>query len=130
MVAPIDIAVSEVMAAVRLEGAAYGEDDSLPYTSAHPVSDTATAIEFSLDTDLIEASGILLVVHSGSLGLVEVYVVDFDPGSFRIISDDRVELTARAFVLDLTDTLTQSPRIAHVRAGSEWEETFSFELAF
>lgn len=128
MVAPIDVAVSEVAAAVRFEGAAYGEGDSLPYTSVRPVSDTATAIEFSLDTDLIEASGILLVVHDGSLGLVEVYVVDFDPGSFRIISDERIELTARAFVLDLTDTLAQSPRVAHVRVGSGWGKTFSFEL--
>lgn len=127
---PIDIAVEEVAAAVKDEGLAYDEDDSLPYASARSVSNTASAIEFSLDTNLVEASGCLLVVHDGSLGLVEVYVVDFDPGSFRVVNGERIELTARTFALDLADSLAQSPRVAHVRAGSEWEEMLSFELAF
>lgn len=127
---PIDIAVEEVVAAVKSEGMAYDEDDSLPYASAHSVSNTASAIEFSLDTNLVEASGILLVTHDGSLGLVEVYVVDFDPGSFRIVNGQRVELTARTFALDLSDSLVQSSRVVHVKAGSEWEEMLSFELVF
>ena len=127
---PIDIAVEEVVAAVKGEGLAYDEDDSLPYASARPVSNTASAIDFSLDTNLVEASGTLLVTHDNSLGLVEVYVVDFDPGSFRMVNDERIELTARTFALDLTDSLVQSPRVAHVRAGSKWEEMLSFELVF
>lgn len=127
---PIDIAVEEVVAAVKVEGLAYGDDDSVPYASARPVSNTASAVEFSLDTNLIEASGIVLVTHDGSLGLVEVYVVDFAPGSFRVVNGERIELTARTFALDLADSLAQSPRTAHVRAGSEWEEMLSFELAF
>lgn len=127
---PIDIAVEEVVAAVKFEGLAFEEDDALPYVAARPVSNAASVIEFSLDTDLVEASGLLLVTHDGSLGLVEVYVVDFDPGSFRMVNGQRIELTARTFALDLTNSLVQSPRIAHVRAGSEWEETLSFELVF
>lgn len=127
---PIDVAVEEVVAAVKLEGMAYDEDDALPYASARPVSNTASTIEFSLDTNLVEASGTLLVVHDGSLGLVDVYVVDLDSDSFRVIDGERIELTARAFVLDLADSIAQSLRVAHVRAGSEWEEMLSFELSF
>lgn len=126
---PIDIAVEEVVAAVKSEGMAHDEDDSLPYVSARPVSNTASAVEFSLDTNLVEASGILLVTHDGSLDLVEVYVVDFEPGSFRMINGKRIGVTAYTFAIDLADSLAQSPRVAHVRAGSEWEETLSFELA-
>nr|DAK11993.1 MAG TPA: hypothetical protein [Caudoviricetes sp.] len=126
---PIDVAVEEVVAAVKSEGLAYEDDDSVPYASVHSVSNTASAIEFSLDTNLIEASGILLVVHDGSLGLVEVYVVDFDSGSFRVVNGERIELTAHTFALDLADSLVQSPRAAYVRAGSEWEGMLSFELA-
>ena len=127
---PIDIAVEQVVAAVKGEGMAYDEDDSLPCARVRPVSNTASAVEFSLDTNAIEASGILLVAYNGSLGLAEVYVADFDPGSFRMANGERIELTARAFVLDLAGSLAQSPRVAHVRAGSEWEEIFSFELAY
>lgn len=127
---PVEIAVEEVVAAVKSEGLPYEADDDLPYASIHPVSDTASAIEFSLDTNLAEASGILLVVHDASLSLVEVYVADFDPGSFRMVAGERVELTARAFVLDLTASLAQSPRIARAGAGPRWEEMLSFELAF
>lgn len=126
---PIDIAVEEVVAAVKSEGLAYDEDDSLPYASARCVSNMATAIEFSLDTNSVEASGILLVTYDDFSDSVEVYVVDLDPGSFRMISGERVEVTARTFALDLTDSLARSPRVAHVRAGSEREETLSFELA-
>lgn len=125
---PIDIAVEEVVAAVKGEGMAYDEDDGLPYAFIRPVSNTASAVEFALDTNLIEASGILLVTHDNSLGLVEVYVVDFDPGSFRMVNGKRIELTAYAFAVDLADALVRSPRVAHVRAGSGWEETLSFEL--
>lgn len=127
---PIDIAVEEVVSTVKFEGLPYDEDDSLPYVVARPVSNTASAIEFSLDTNLVEASGTLLVIHDGSLGLVEVYVVDFAPGSFRMVNGKRIELTARTFALDLSDSLAQSPRTIHVRAGSKWEETLSFELVF
>lgn len=127
---PIDIAVEEVVAAVKGEGVAYDEDDSLPYVSARPVSNAASAIEFSLDTNRVEASGILLVSCDSSLGLVEVYVVDFEPSSFRVAAGERVELTAHTFALDLADSLVRSPRVARVRAGSEWEETLSFELVF
>ena len=127
---PIDIAVEEVVAAVKGEGMAYEEDDSLPYALARPVSNTALAVDFSLDTNLVEASGTLLVAHDDSLGLVEVYVVDFAPDSFRVVADKRIGLTARTFALDLADSLVQSPRVAHVRAGSGWEEMLSFELVF
>lgn len=127
---PIEIAVEEVVAAVKGEWTAYDEDDILPYASVRPVSGTASAIDFSIDTSLVEASGILLVTHDNSLGLVEVYVVDFEPGSFRVVNGERIGLTACTFVLDLIDSLVQSPRVAHVRAGSEWEGTFSFELVF
>lgn len=127
---PIDIAVGEVVAAVKNEGLAYGEGDSLPYASARPVSSAASVVEFSLDTDLIEASGILLIVHDESLSLVEVYVADFGADSFRMINGERVGLTARAFVLGLADSLVQSPRVARVGAGSEWEEMLFFEFAF
>ena len=48
----------------------------------------------------------------------------------RMVNGERIELTARTFALDLADSLAQSPRIAHVRAGSEWEEMLSFELVF
>ena len=127
---PIDIATEMVVAAVKSEGAAYAEDDSLPYASTRLVSNTAAAIEFSLDTALVEASGILLVTHDGSLGPVDVYVVDFDPGSFRMVNGERIELTARTFALDLTAALAWAPRAVHVRAGSEWEEMLSFELVY
>lgn len=127
---PIDIAVEEVVAAVKAEGEAYEEDDSLPYVSIRPVSSMASAIEFSLDTGLVETSGILLTAYDESLSLVEVYVADFDPGSFRMVSGERVDLTAHAFVLDLVDTLARSSRIAHARVVSEWAEALSFEFAF
>lgn len=126
----IDIAVDEVVAAVKSEGLARDEDDSLPYMFGRRISNTASAIDFSLDTNLIEASGILLVTYDDSRDVAEVYMVDFDPGSFRMVANKRIELTARTFVLDLADSLVQSPRVAHVRAGSEWEEVLSFELVF
>lgn len=124
----IDVVAEEVEAAVKSEGMAYEEDDALPYTRLHATSDMSSMIEFSLDTSLIEASGILLVTYNSVLSLAEVYVADFDPGSFRVVCGERCDLTPRAFVLGLANSLAQSPRVACVDPGFEWEEKFSFEL--
>ena len=125
---PIDVAVEEIEAAVKSEGPAHEEDDALPYTRARSTSNTSSVIEFSLDTSLVEASGILLVTYDSTLSLVDVYVADFDPGSSRTVCGGRRDLTPRAFVLGLVDPLARSPRVAHVDPGSEWEEKLSFEL--
>lgn len=122
-------AIENVSAAVKGMGPAREEDDALPYTYARPVSESAAAIEFSLDTGLIEASGILLVTHDDSRGRGVVYVVDFDPGSFRVVSGERVSLTACAFAADLAASLSQSPRVAHVWTDADRGATFSFELS-
>lgn len=126
---PIDVAIEEVVAAVEDEGVAYDEDDAPPYVRVRPVSNAASAVEFSLDTNRVEASGTLLVTHDDSLGVAEVYVADFDPGSFRVVNGERIDLTAHAFVLDLADSLAQSPQVTRVRADSEWEEMLSFDPA-
>lgn len=125
---PIDVAVEEIEAAVKGEGSACGEGDAFPYTRARPTSIASSVIEFSLDTDLVEASGILLVAYDSALSLVDVYVADFDPGAFRVVCDGRRNLTPRAFVLGLADSLAESPRVANVDPGAEWEEKLSFEL--
>lgn len=124
----IDVAVEEIEAAVESEGLAYEEDDAPPYTRARSTSITSSVIEFSLDTNLVEASGILLVTYDSTLSLADVYVADFDPGSFRVVCGGRRDLTPRAFVLGLADSLARSPRVANVDPGSEWEEKLSFKL--
>ena len=127
---PIDVAIEEIEAAIESEGLAYEEDDALPYVRSRSTSNTSSVIEFSLDTNLIEASGILLVTYDSTLGLADVYVVDFDAGSFRVVCGGRRDLTSRAFVLGLANSLVRSSRVAHVDSGSEWEEKLSFELVF
>lgn len=126
---PVDIAIGEVAAAVKAEGLAYEDNDADPYARVAYISNGAAAIEFSLDTNLIEASGILLATYDDSLGRGMVYTADFDPGSFRRVDEERIELTAHAFAVDLADSLSRSPRIVHAQVDTDWGSALSFELS-